>query len=112
MESVMAEKLAPGAHLGEQQLAQLFNCSRTIVREALIRRTQVVSKAALKRLKNHIARQKAAAAGARSMTVCSYWDILRNLLLAGRWTAALSVIAFVEGGCIGLVLFFYGPLRN
>ena len=103
-ESVMAQKLAPGARLGEQQLAQLFNCSRTIVREALIRlaargivtvssrrgwyvveltvndareafearqviemglirRTQVVSKAALKRLKNHIARQKAAAAG-------------------------------------------------
>jgi len=36
-ESVMAQKLAPGARLGEQQLAALFNCSRTIVREALIR---------------------------------------------------------------------------
>ncbi len=114
-ESVMAQKLAPGARLGEQQLALLFNCSRTTVREALIRlaargivtvssrrgwyvvelsvndareafeareviemglirRTQVVSKAALKRLKNHIARQKAAASGS---------DVgLRSFLLA------------------------------
>ena len=103
-ESVMAQTLAPGARLGEQQLALLFNCSRTMVREALIRlaargivtvssrrgwyvvelsvndareafeareviemglirRTQKVSKTALKRLKSHIARQKAAAAG-------------------------------------------------
>ena len=38
------------------------------------------------------------------MTEFSYWDILRNLLLAGRWTVALSVIAFVGGGAIGLLL--------
>lgn len=31
----MAQKLGPGARLGEQQLAMLFDCSRTIVREAL-----------------------------------------------------------------------------
>jgi DNA-binding GntR family transcriptional regulator len=37
MEAVMARKLAPGARLGEQQLALLFDCSRTIVREALTR---------------------------------------------------------------------------
>jgi DNA-binding GntR family transcriptional regulator len=37
MEAVMARKLAPGARLGEQQLAMLFDCSRTIVREALTR---------------------------------------------------------------------------
>jgi DNA-binding GntR family transcriptional regulator len=37
MEAVMAQKLAPGARLGEQQLAMLFDCSRTIVREALTR---------------------------------------------------------------------------
>jgi DNA-binding GntR family transcriptional regulator len=36
-EAVMAQKLAPGARLGEQQLAMLFDCSRTIVREALTR---------------------------------------------------------------------------
>src|SRR6478736_5308755 len=37
LEAVMARKLAPGARLGEQQLAMLFDCSRTMVREALTR---------------------------------------------------------------------------
>ncbi len=37
VEAVLAQKLAPGARLGEQQLAMLFDCSRTIVREALTR---------------------------------------------------------------------------
>ncbi|HSV46713.1 MAG TPA: GntR family transcriptional regulator [Ramlibacter sp.] len=37
VEAVMARKLAPGARLGEQQLAELFGCSRTIVREGLMR---------------------------------------------------------------------------
>ncbi|VTU23062.1 GntR family transcriptional regulator [Variovorax sp. RA8] len=37
VEAVMAQKLAPGSRLGEQQLAMLFDCSRTIVREALTR---------------------------------------------------------------------------
>ena len=37
LEAVMAQKLAPGSRLGEQQLALLFDCSRTIVREALMR---------------------------------------------------------------------------
>jgi DNA-binding GntR family transcriptional regulator len=35
VEAVLAQRLAPGARLGEQQLAMLFDCSRTIVREAL-----------------------------------------------------------------------------
>jgi DNA-binding GntR family transcriptional regulator len=35
IEAVMAQKLAPGSRLGEQPLAMLFDCSRTIVREAL-----------------------------------------------------------------------------
>ncbi len=34
----------------------------------------------------------------------SFWDILRNLLLAARWTVALSLIAFIGGGLVGLVL--------
>lgn len=34
----------------------------------------------------------------------SLWDILRNLLLAARWTVALSLIAFVGGGLLGLIL--------
>ena len=32
------------------------------------------------------------------------WDILRNLLLAARWTVLLSLIAFVGGGLVGLAL--------
>jgi polar amino acid transport system permease protein len=32
------------------------------------------------------------------------WDILRNLLLAARWTVALSFVAFVGGGVVGLAL--------
>ena len=34
----------------------------------------------------------------------SIWDIFRNLLLAGRWTVALSLIAFLGGGLVGLLL--------
>ncbi|MFT4173523.1 MAG: amino acid ABC transporter permease [Rhodocyclaceae bacterium] len=32
------------------------------------------------------------------------WDILRNLLLAARWTASLSLLAFVCGGLAGIAL--------
>ncbi len=34
----------------------------------------------------------------------SLWDIARNLLLAARWTVALSLIAFVGGGVFGMAL--------
>ena len=34
----------------------------------------------------------------------SIWDIFRNLLLAGRWTIALSLMAFIGGGVVGLLL--------
>lgn len=34
----------------------------------------------------------------------SLWDIVRNLLLAARWTVGLSLIAFLGGGILGLVL--------
>jgi len=34
----------------------------------------------------------------------SLWDILRNLLLAARWTVVLSLIAFIGGGVVGLAL--------
>ena len=106
MEAVMGQKLAPGSRLGEQQLAMLFDCSRTIVREALTRlaargivtvsarrgwyvvepsqdeareafearhvietglirnSAQALDKAALKRLRAHLLREKAAIAGA------------------------------------------------
>jgi polar amino acid transport system permease protein len=46
----------------------------------------------------------------------SLWDILRNLLLALRWTVALSLIAFVGGGVVGGLLLFLrlsgGPLAQ
>ncbi len=32
------------------------------------------------------------------------WDVLRNLLLATRWTVLLSAMAFVTGGAAGLLL--------
>jgi polar amino acid transport system permease protein len=34
----------------------------------------------------------------------SLWDIVRNLLLAVRWTVGLSLIAFIGGGVVGLLL--------
>jgi polar amino acid transport system permease protein len=34
----------------------------------------------------------------------SIWDIVRNLLWAARWTVALSLVAFVGGGLVGLAL--------
>ncbi|WP_137895024.1 GntR family transcriptional regulator [Ramlibacter sp. 2FC] len=104
LEAVLAQKLAPGTRLGEQPLAMLFDCSRTLVREGLmrlaargivtvsarrgwyvvepsqdeareafearrvietglIRRAGTVDKAAVKRLKVHLGREKAALKG-------------------------------------------------
>jgi len=40
------------------------------------------------------------------MSDFSLWDILRNLLLALRWTVVLSLIAFVGGGVVGGLLLF------
>ena len=34
----------------------------------------------------------------------SLWDIIRNLLLAARWTVVLSLIAFIGGGLVGAAL--------
>ena len=36
----------------------------------------------------------------------SFWVILSNLLLATRWTVLLSLVAFVCGGMVGLLLLF------
>ena len=36
VESILAQKLAPGERLGEQELADMFGVSRTLVREALM----------------------------------------------------------------------------
>ena len=40
------------------------------------------------------------------MTEFTLWDILRNLLLATRWTIVLSLVSFVGGGLVGLLLLF------
>ena len=44
----------------------------------------------------------------------SLWDIFRNLLLAARWTVALSLIAFIGGGVValGLLLARLAKLRG
>jgi DNA-binding GntR family transcriptional regulator len=103
-QAVLAKQLPPGSRLGEQQLAALFHCSRTIVREALtclaarglvtvsarrgwflvepssdeareafearlvietglIRNAHALDKAALKRLRAHVASQRRALEG-------------------------------------------------
>ena len=147
IEAVMAQKLAPGARLGEQQLAMLFDCSRTIVREALtrlaargivtvssrrgwyviepsqdeareafearrviemglIRCTTDVSKAAVKQLKVHLAREKAAVkgndVGLRSFLLGDFHvclaECLGNSLLADTlrdFTARTTLIAML-----------------
>ncbi len=38
------------------------------------------------------------------MTTFTDWDIIRNLLLAGRWTVLLSLVAFVGGAAVTLPL--------
>jgi polar amino acid transport system permease protein len=38
------------------------------------------------------------------MVEFSLWDIVRNLLLAARWTVGLSLIAFVGGSLVGMLL--------
>jgi polar amino acid transport system permease protein len=40
------------------------------------------------------------------MSDFSTWDILRNLLLAARWTVVLSLVSFVGGGVLGVILLF------
>ncbi len=147
IEAVMAQKLAPGARLGEQQLAMLFDCSRTIVREALmrlaargivtvssrrgwyviepsqdeareafearrviemglIRCTTEVSKAAVKQLKAHLSREKAAVKGSdiglRSFLLGDFHvclaECLGNSLLADTlrdFTARTTLIAML-----------------
>jgi DNA-binding GntR family transcriptional regulator len=147
IEAVMAQKLAPGARLGEQPLAMLFDCSRTVVREALtrlaargivtvsarrgwyviepsqddareafearrvietglIRSLKTVQKPALKRLKAHLAREKAAVqgsdVGARSYLLGDFHvclaECLGNHLLADTlrdFTARTTLIAML-----------------
>ena len=38
------------------------------------------------------------------MVEFTLWDIFRNLLEAARWTVALSLVAFIGGGFVSLLL--------
>lgn len=40
------------------------------------------------------------------MAEFSLWDIFRNIGLAARWTVALSLVAFIGGGIVGLLLLY------
>ena len=147
IEAVLAQKLAPGARLGEQPLAMLFDCSRTLVREALmrlaargivtvsarrgwyviepsedeareafearrvietglIRSMKTVDKAAIKSLKSHLTREKAAVKGSdvglRSYLLGDFHvclaECLGNSLLADTlrdFTARTTLIAML-----------------
>lgn len=44
------------------------------------------------------------AGGTGLMTTFTDWDIIRNLLLAGRWTVLLSLVAFTGGALVTLPL--------
>lgn len=40
------------------------------------------------------------------------WDILRGLLLATRWTILLSLVSFIGGGTLGVILLFLRIGKN
>lgn len=40
------------------------------------------------------------------MVSFTLWDIIRNLLLAGRWTVLLSLATFVLGSTVGMIILF------
>lgn len=46
------------------------------------------------------------------MVEFTLWDILRNLLLAARWTILLSAIAFLFGGTVGLLVLLARTSRT
>ncbi len=56
----------------------------------------------LRQLLRGVGRHTVCAEGA--MIDFTLWDIVRNLLLAARWTVLLSLVAFVGGGVVGLLV--------
>ena len=46
------------------------------------------------------------------MITFTTWDIVRNLMLAWRWTILLSLVTFVLGGALGLVILFMRTSRQ
>ena len=41
---------------------------------------------------------------AACMIEFTFWDIVRNLLLAARWTILLSIVAFIGGAVVGMAI--------
>ncbi|ROO41985.1 amino acid ABC transporter membrane protein 2, PAAT family [Pseudomonas sp. NFACC32-1] len=46
------------------------------------------------------------------MSDFTFWDVVRNLLTGLQWTVALSLVAFVGGGVIGLLVMVLRISRN
>ncbi|MDF2995946.1 MAG: polar amino acid transporter, inner rane subunit [Xanthobacteraceae bacterium] len=46
------------------------------------------------------------------MSEFTTWDVLRNLLLAARWTVLLSLVSFVGGGIVGALLLLLRIGKN
>lgn len=46
------------------------------------------------------------------MSEFTTWDILRNLLLAARWTVLLSLVSFIGGGIVGALLLLLRIGKN
>lgn len=46
------------------------------------------------------------------MVEFTLWDIARNLLLAMRWTIVLSLVSFLGGGLVGLLVLFGRIAKN
>jgi polar amino acid transport system permease protein len=46
------------------------------------------------------------------MSDFTLWDIARGLLLAMRWTVALSLLAFVGGGVVGMIVLLLRTTRG
>ncbi|MFX6334758.1 ABC transporter permease subunit, partial [Acinetobacter baumannii] len=46
------------------------------------------------------------------MITFTTWDIVRTLMLAWRWTIVLSLVTFVLGGALGLIILFMRTSRQ
>ena len=46
------------------------------------------------------------------MSDFTFWDILRNLLTGLQWTLALSLVAFIGGGLVGLLILVMRISKN
>jgi hypothetical protein len=90
---IAAQELSYAANLIQSRNFRAFEAFIVATAIYLRCRSRCASAAGLNWL-----RARASCSGAGDMVDFSLWDILRNLLLAARWTVLLSLIAFVGGG--------------